>query len=84
MLSLKGVITIAKTYKVSGYVVDPNGDDFNRLDIPYLLETYGDVSIMRLSVTESPTWEFEDDCPENHGPLTDEMCERRFKVGESN
>lgn len=76
---------MAKTYKVSGYIVDPNGDDLNLLDIPYILETYGDVSphFMKLCVTESPTWEFEDDCPENHGPLTDEMCERRFNGGES-
>ena len=69
--------TIAKTYRVSGYIVYPNGDDLNGIDIEALLDRYTDT-FNNLKVEESPTWEWDDDCHENHFDLTDEMCERRF------
>lgn len=78
MLSLKGVRTIAKTYKISGYIVEPNADDLNGTDIVTMLDRFTDT-FNNLKVEESPTWEFEDDCPENLYDLTDEMCEKRFE-----
>ena len=77
MQSLKGVKTTAKTYRVSGYVVEPNADNWNGTDIVAILDRYTDT-LNNLKVEESPTWEWDDDCPENHFDLTDEMCEIRF------
>ena len=72
------IVEMAKTYKINGYIVDPNGDDYNEIDICKLLDRYTD-SFYRITTVQSPTWEWDDDCPENHESLTDEMCEKRFE-----
>lgn len=70
---------MAKTYHITGYIVDSNGDDLNRLDIGKIIadnELFG-----TLNIRTSSTWEFTDDCPENFKDCAFADYESRFQEG---
>ena len=68
---------MARTFKVSGYLVDAN-DDYDAEDVQILIEYHTNL-IANLKVVASPEWKWDDDCPENFEGCTTEDYERRFK-----
>ena len=67
---------MARTFKISGYLVDPN-DDYDPKDLEGMIQ-FTDM-IGDLKVVASTEWEWDDDCPENFVGCTTEDYERRFK-----
>lgn len=71
---------MAKTYKITGYMVDANGDGCNEVDIQAVLERYTDL-FGDLNVIISPQWKFDDDCPENMEGCTQSDYEKKGSMG---
>lgn len=68
---------MAKIYKISGYIVDANGD-LNEDDIPWLLGRY-DYSIKHLKVESADIGEWYDEIPINYCNSDISECEKYFK-----
>lgn len=67
---------MARTFKITGYLVDPN-DNYNAEDIQRILERYADLN-SDLKIVSSPEWKWDDNCPENFKGCTTEKYEKRF------
>ena len=68
---------MAKTFKISGYLIDAN-DNYDIEDIKRIIEYHTDM-IANLNIIASPEWKWDDDCPENYEGCKAEDYERRFK-----
>lgn len=67
---------MARTFKISGFLVDAN-DNYDAEDIQRTLERYTDL-IPDLKIVVSSEWKWDDNCPENFKGCTTEDYERRF------